>query len=265
MSDYTGDDEEFEDADGFPLDENEFAPIPTNLAGVTYTPPPKEKPVRGEGGMHTDYREEHPAYGIIGIARGSTTGRPLFGSDFLHHNIITLTLQHAVSERSLHRDWVHSAGGPAIVEVSLSEAQWATMISTPNVGEGVPCTIERINGERMPDIVPYGETRRAELNAEIKQTIEDLDTRLADLEAKATTKKMKFDIGIIRTHLRSNIPFVAESFDKHADKVIEQMKIEVAAYMTGAIARAGIKALSAEPPPITLIEPGEPEQESEDE
>jgi hypothetical protein len=228
---------------------------PTNLAGVTYEPPKVVAPTRDEGGMHDDYRETHPAYGIIGASRTQSTGAVLFGSDFRHRGYITVRIQHAAMARSLHSDRFQTTGEPTIVEVTLSEAQWATFISTLNMGEGVPCTIERIDGVRVPDIEPVRETRRDELNTEIRQTLQDLDDRLAALQEQAPTKKMKFDIGIVRDHLRQNTPFVAEQFDRHATKTIERMKTDVEAYLTGAVMRAGLSALGA-PPPVELIEPG---------
>jgi hypothetical protein len=221
---------------------------------------PTIAPTRSEGGMHDDYREDHPAYGMVGVSRMTGGNKALFGSDFRHNNTITITVQRANVRRGNAKDWYSAAGmGPNVVEIELSEAQWATLLSNPNVGDGVPCTIRNIMGERMPHIAPPVENRRTQLNDEITGMVEAIIERIEAVKAKAPTKKMQFDLQVVIDHLRSNLPFLARSFDKHAEDTIEKMKVEVGAYITNAIARAGVQALSGGEPPITLIGSGEEE------
>lgn len=206
------------------------------------------RPTREDGGQHNDYKETHPAYGMIGASRVSATpGYSLFGSDFLHGNFIAIRIQHAALSRGLSKDWVHSTGEPMIVELLVSEAQWATFVSTLNMGEGVPCTLSRLNGREVPGIESATD-RVDQFSEEVSDTLKDALTALEELRDSAPTKKLREKAENAIMQLKSNLPFVARQFDKHAEKTVERAKIEVSAYVTGAIQRAGLHALGAEAP-----------------
>lgn len=49
----------------------------------------------------------------------------------------------------------------------MSEGQWARLLSSLNVGSGVPCTITTVNGEEVPDPpapTPATDTFKAEMS-----------------------------------------------------------------------------------------------------
>lgn len=214
----------------------------------------QQRPTRTEGdGLHYDYRENHPAYAMIGASRvSSTPGATLFGSDFRHQHFVTISVYEADLTRGLASDSVFA--GKQIIEVALSEAQWATFVSTMNVGHGVPCTLERERGALVPGII-QDTNRRDQFNAEIRQ---DLDESIAFMEealAQAKTKAQREPIERAISRLRSGLPWVAKQFDEHAEKTVERAKIEVAAYVTQTIQRAGLEALGA--PPILELTDGE--------
>jgi hypothetical protein len=213
-----------------------------------------ERPTRSDGGMHYDYRENHPAYGMVGASRvSSTPGRSLFGSDFRHQHYVVITIRRAELVRGLASDSTFAT--QELIEVAISEAQWATFVSTMNVGHGVPCTLEYIAGEGyVPGIIPDTK-RREQFNAEIQQ---DLDESIAFMEealTQAKTKAQREPIERAISRLRSGLPFVAEQFDEHAEEMVEKAKTEVEAYLTSAIQRAGLAALGA--PPILELVDGE--------
>ena len=81
-------------------------------------------------------REEHESYGLVGVSRISGSDRNLFGSSIRHKNTMMLRVKRANKERHLNRDWYHA--NETIVEVEMSPVQYAEMISSPNVGEGIP-------------------------------------------------------------------------------------------------------------------------------
>src|SRR5688572_30436551 len=86
--------------------------------------------------------ERHPAWGMIGAARVQTTppGAVLFDSDLRHQHNVIITLYEARRNRGdLYRD--HLMAERQVVEVQMSEAQWASFVSSMNAGDGVPCTI----------------------------------------------------------------------------------------------------------------------------
>jgi hypothetical protein len=127
----------------------------------------------------------HPAFGQISASRvtGSTT---LFGSDFLHQHYVTIKVNRAELNRDLSRDWHFQR--EEIVEVALSEAQWATFVSSMNVGAGSQCTIQRVQGEQMPSIPVR--VQEDEFKEELRSTVAGLTERI-----DATICQMKEGIG----------------------------------------------------------------------
>ena len=200
------------------------------------------------GSAHEDYIEEHPAYGVIGASRVSAGGGPyggkaLFGSDFAHKNHIVIRIGPATLRRGLSNDWV-GGGRTPYVEVALSEAQWATFVSSLNIGDGVPCTVEWLSGKRVPSIA-RDDSRREQNREEVNQTLADA---LAHIDAvMASTALRKSDrerLALAKQELLSNLPYVAEQFDRHAERTVERAKMEVNAYVTSTLMRAGLGALA---------------------
>ena len=108
---------------------------------------PTEKPA-----SHGGIQYNHPAFGAISASRVTGGSIVLHGSDFQHNGYVEVRISHADFTRDLNRDWHHT--GKEIVSVMLSEAQWATFVSSLNTASGTPCTIDHINHEPMP-LIPY--------------------------------------------------------------------------------------------------------------
>ena len=216
------------------------------------------KPTRTPGdGVHTDYQEEHPAYAMIGASRVSATpGAELFGSDFLHGNYVTISVKRARLDRGLSSDW-HHGHGTDLIEVAVSEAQWATFVSAMNVGDGVPCTLRYIEGQSVPGIERDQGGRREQLNDEVRQTLADALTALEALRDDAPSKKYREKVESAIQQIKSNLPYVARQFDKHAENTVEKAKMEVNAYVTQTLQRAGMTAIGRAAP-ILLTTDEEP-------
>lgn len=215
-----------------------------------------QKPVRSEAGPHDDYREDHPAYGQIGVSRvTSTPGAVLYGSDFRHGGYMVITVRRSSVARSLSSDYHH--GGDDLVQVALSEAQWATFLSTPNIGMGVPCTIQYTDVEGyVPSIVPDS-NRRAQFNDEIGATLQDAIGLMTEVMDSAPTKALREKARRAIQELKANLPFVAKRYDEHAEETGEKLKVEVAAYIAGAVTRAGLTALGAPSHPLIELAEGD--------
>jgi hypothetical protein len=226
-----------------------------NHGDIGYAKP--VEPTRSDGGMHDDYRESHPAYGMISASRQQ--GRKvLAGSDFDHQNFMTVTVKRARRYRGLSSDRWHADN--EVIEVNMSEAQWANFVSATNVGDGVPCTIGWTREEGHLPAIKRIDTRREETKREVAEDLDEatafLDEMLADdrLPKWAREKATR-----ARARLTDGIPFVLSSADEHMETLIEHAKIEFDAWATGAIMRAGIEAITGQTPlPIALPEPGEP-------
>lgn len=202
-------------------------------------------------------REEHPSYGMISFSR-TTGGNPnMFGSDIEHSNKITVRIAHGIRDRGYSRDWYHSKGG--IVEVDMTYHQYAEAISSMNMGDGVPCTIRRIQGKGVIEECPPQVIETEKVNAELEKAIQAatsaLDASLAMSKAqlessKPPTKKERqelFDaLEKARRELNSNIPFIQDSFKENMDGVVLDAKMNVEAFVANKIHSLGLKGLEAE-------------------
>jgi hypothetical protein len=196
--------------------------------------------------------EQHPAYALIGASR--VTGRTvLFGSDFWHNNFVAIRVMRCEMNRSLSHDWPF--GRDEVVEVWLSEAQWATFVSSLNCGQGVPCTLHAEGGRTvagLPEPVNRQEQFNSELEAhmaDVRQLSVELSTRI---EASTLRVKEKTELqGLLARLIQqagTNTRFVARSFGEHVERTVERAKVEVSAWVHALVTRTGLAALGARPP-----------------
>lgn len=97
--------------------------------------------------------EQHPSWALISLSHVSSSGTRLFRSPVEHHAVVRLS----ISTASMSDD---ADFGPRhhperqLVEVYLSPVQFAELLTTPNRGQGVPCTITKLNAARVPEPPP---------------------------------------------------------------------------------------------------------------
>lgn len=216
------------------------------------------EPEKVRGNFASDEEEvlRHPAYAQVSIHHVSGHA-DLYGSDFTHQNYVTLTIKRSELHRGLARDWHFEKD--ELIEIALSEAQYATMISAPN-RQGVPCTLERYHGEMIPGLPRRDSTNlhSDEFKEKLSKTVAALKQQRIEIEAAVVgvSKKMREQLlGPINTAIReieSNIPFLVDSFSEHMETNIEKAKVEVNAYVTNTIHRAGLDALQGNTPMLTF-------------
>lgn len=215
-------------------------------------PPPQAPEIEKRDGTHADFVERHPAYGMIGASRVSGSG-VLFGSDFEHQHFVTIEIGHA----ELHRGHSHDRfyKNDQVIRIALSEAQWARFVSSMNVGDGTPCTIERLNGESIPGLqapVARHEQFKAEANAAVQETLAAMDEAIEMLGKmggeRSKAGQVSEHVQRARRKLGDSLPWVARQFQEHMEEVTEKARIEVSAYVHAEISRAGITALGGAAP-----------------
>lgn len=219
-----------------------------------------EPEVRPDG---EETRTTHPAFGGI-VAHRVSGYRSLYGSDFKHQHFMRVSIKRSEHVRSLSHDRYYG-DLRSLIEVDMTEAQWAEFISAPNIGTGVPCTIDNFNGEWMPLLPDPGDKREVFTN-EARKYLDDGMKELADLKRMLATTP-----GISKTALRAitskiesaerdlgpSIDFVAKSFDKHVEKTISKAKQEIHGHMLRQITRAGADATNM---PLAMdVDEGQPE------
>lgn len=197
----------------------------------------------------------HPAYGMIGLSR-CTTNPPmhLFGSNIKHSNFICLSIKTA--ERSTDGNHEFRFAKKNLIEVWISGTQLGDMLSSMNVGEGVPCTIRyRETDYDIPLIADedtiVSDSRKALQNRinELTRVANDLCKQSKELLKQPTVKKSDLKeldnkLDRILVELNSNLGYVAECFDEKVEKTVTHAKGEVDAFVSNVIASAGIKAIS---------------------
>lgn len=212
--------------------------------------------------------ESHPAFGMIGISnvQASGDGVRLFGSRLRGHpGFIKLTIYHAERRHTIARDWYFAREN--VVEVWLSHSQLAEMITTPNHGDGVPCTIVRVGRESVPTFIPT-ETESEKIRANVKEKaskiVSDLrearartEKALANVPAKARNAALaEFDRAI--TEVGSNLPYYAESLNESLEHSTAEAKAEIEAFVSGAVRAAGLKSIADNNGMLSLPGPIEP-------
>lgn len=192
------------------------------------------KPEVTEDDMH-GYKYEHPAYGTINISRGSGQV-DLFDSDVSHQHFINLTINRAVRYDDGRHQFIHSK--EQLIEVRMSETQFARAITSMNMGSGAPCTLEWFNGERLPDVVL--EDRRVAARAAFRETIKSEDEGLEEMIEKLKelrSNKKRPTLAEVddliqrlvwsRERLENNMEFNLECFEEHMEKVVDEAKAEL--------------------------------------
>jgi hypothetical protein len=182
-------------------------------------------------------------------------GVRMFGSPIESPTTIRLTIRRAVVKRDLAQDWYH--GRDELIEVRMSPAQFAELITNMNVGDGIPCTLVRVGGERQPEC-PQRHVRE-EIVDEFKSGMADLAKRVAALSAAALDivnnkdKKtltnadrdaIRAALGQITRFLTDSGPFIHSQFDEAMDKTVNAAKAEVAAAITTIAHGLGLRQMA---------------------
>lgn len=203
-----------------------------------------EEPTTDERGNET-----HPAFGMIGAARWSSgpPGHTLFDSDVQHQHFVVVTVRTAVRKRDLNRDWIHS--DDQLVQVAMSEAQWASFVSTMNSGDGVPCTLmwtERAG--QVPDL-PYGprlahsleevETAADKTFARIAAAAKALDALPSSAKAAERKEAMR-ELMLATQNASANVAFAAKSLSEHAENVVARARADIEAMVVSAAQARGL-------------------------
>ena len=174
----------------------------------------------------------------------------------MHDQRIRVTLTKASVTRDLHNDWYMPEG--VLFKADMSYTQFAELISTMNVGTGIPVTLRYIKGEGdMPPVKIH--SRRTEFidefeqkNRESVQYANDLLTKLEKAFSekqplKAADRKEILDtVCKLRSEITSNRKFAVEQFHEVTENIIVEAKGEVEAFVQSRLQSLALSALSKE-------------------
>jgi hypothetical protein len=166
-----------------------------------------------------------------------------------------MSVHTAYCRRDLGTDWIGSKD--TLVEVHLSEAQWAAMVSSFGQGSGTPCTLTYIAGKGQLPPMPDPESVATKFADDQKINQSDTVIRLKKAEAilermlaagaKPTKKEIeeaKSDIGIALNGIdQGHFNFVTKRMTERMEHLVTEAKIEVEAYVASKLMALGIDAL----------------------
>ncbi len=198
----------------------------------------------------------HPSYVMVGLSRitSSPPGIRLFGSELHNQTFIRLSVVEAEESWHLSQKWHH--GAKQLIQVDLSPAQFAELLTSMNVGSGVTGTLRFLKGDgHIPSAIDE-DTLPEQIKADLKhdsQTVIDaakaFDKELQSiLGGSKLTKAERARLLEISTKLQmtlsSSMPFVIDQYQEAIDKVTMSAKAEVDAFMTHAALKIGMKSLA---------------------
>lgn len=204
---------------------------------------------------------QHPSFGIISLnapwgGGPKKGGKILFGSPTGHHRWITILISQGEHIRSLHHDNYHPNG--QIIEIAMSEAQFARFVASTGQGCGVPCTIQwtKQDGqiEQPPDVHPR-QTFEDEIKRELKKTsgkLKEAQDTLEEMSQKPRVTKTELNdalklVAAARQNIEHNIPWIRRVFEEFMDKTAEEVKIDIESFTSNCIRQMGSQEVSKMP------------------
>jgi TusA-related sulfurtransferase len=213
----------------------------------------------------------HPSYGQLSFSRSQRSGEArLYGSSIGHTNTIRMRVQHSELQRNLSKEWYFTRG--EIIEIEMSQAQFAEAITSLNCGDGVPVTITRLRGETI-EPCPWEDQREKfvrDFREDCREGTEALDKTLKRVEelftsGKALNKKEREEVlellGKAQRSYSDSIPFLAKQFNRAMDKTETEAKGEIEAFAMSRIQSIANGAIAANPNILTAKEPTAPQIE----
>lgn len=180
--------------------------------------------------------ETHPAFGFIQASRvTSYPGQVLFDSDIKHTNTVMVRIGKMSRKRDHTHDWLHP--NQELIEVELSEAQWASFVSSMNT-QGVPCTIRRTEDDlNVPGIEysPRLKLSHREAQVAARTAFADIEQAMAEYEAldsKAPVKERRAALATLRAKINNaapNVEFASKMLIEHTENVVQRARADIEA------------------------------------
>jgi hypothetical protein len=206
-----------------------------------------ERPTTDEKGY-----ERHPAWGMIGASRVQCSpGAVLFDSDIRHMHTVRIVVGTASRRRDLHSDYQHRE--KEFLELELSEAQWASFVSSMNTGNGVPCTIRRREEERQVPEMPHDSRLKVsidEVRDEARDALAKVRAAFEEVEKKPTKANIKTLKHTIE-NVPANMAFAGTRLTEHTENVVQKARADIEAMVMSKAQQIGLK-----PGDVTIPELG---------
>ena len=212
--------------------------------------------------MEKDRHLKHPCFGLARFSRIFGYSGFMFGSDVQSDNFIELTINHAERVQGDYRVHYYDYGKP-IVRLKMTQTQFAELLTNMNIGNGVPVTLEAVNGEQIEQFdLNEAKNHLDELKDDFKERskktvnslIETSNALKRIINKKNLSKKDQEDamnlLDRYITEIRSNMPFFIKLYKEETADIVQRAKSELDGMIQSCVIRAGVKALGLDSTPI---------------
>lgn len=211
--------------------------------------PAVEQPVKSIHPNSGDEMMEHPAYAMVGASRCSGV-TALFGSGHVHHSYVRLSIRRAHAYRRLSND--HYSAREELIEVAMSETQWASVVANMNRGEGIPCTLTRHGGKSIPEL-PDPTPKTEQYRSDLDEHMADIRARIAGVSEalrsgkmnKTQTNEALKSLDCVMERLVGSFAFVAEQFGESVEAVVASAKTDINQHLAQAVDAVNLRAIAA--------------------
>lgn len=198
--------------------------------------------------------ENKSCKGLIKFARMNGGDPYLFGSSIQHGTKISCTISFADEERHLGADHYNPDPIP-IIELEMSQTQFAEAITSLNYGVGTPVTIRYIEGKATEPCdfkskyrVFEDEYRSqiSEVNIETSRLIADLTELFESGKPLNKSEKAKVidSLNHISRQINQESVFLLRRFSEQMDKTVTEAKGEFDAYINAKMSKLAEGVLS---------------------
>ena len=195
------------------------------------------------------------SFGQIQFSKVVGGSSKFYGSNLTTNSYIQLTISQSEMIRSLTDDKYYPR--KKVIEVSMTNSQFAELITSLNFGGGVPCTIRYNNGEVI-EHTTISENRKDFVVRKFKEKMKTFSFKLKEYSNNvgeilkkgklSVSDKEEINRGIsnVVMETENNIPFYLQCFQEAMEDIVIESKHDVEASILHKITSAGLDALTKE-------------------
>lgn len=200
--------------------------------------------------MKDEEVKNHPSYGLIGISRVNGH-QHFFGSDTKPDSYIDIRIKRAEQSNEIGRSWYF--GRERLIELRMTNTQFAEMITSLNQGEGIPCTLEFVKGEGKIEQEKEKEYKvdfhKRKMSENAKKVLERLNSQIEDAtkSIQKLPKKDQENLNVIfsslKRELNQNFPWYMQQYYETMETVAQDIKSNMEADLMHKLQQLGLETL----------------------
>lgn len=193
----------------------------------------------------------HPSYGLVQFSRVQGNNSNFFGSEIKPNSYISLKVTLAEEEKDLGRTWYYPKN--KLIEVRMTNTQFADLVTSLNMGSGVPCTIIEFDNKRIEQDstkeykADFHKRRMKEKSAEfmkyVKDKFEELKTISSKLSKKDQQEVHNLSSSIAMT-IEKNFPWYIEQFYEEMEQIAQDIKSNMEADVMHRLSNIGLTQIN---------------------